>query len=129
MSIFGPLGLSLAGYVRSSRTLTRWLQPISVWYAGLAGYRKVGLKYDDLLVEERDDVQRALGRLTPREGYDRAFRIKMASQCSITHKPLPKDQWVSPSEDKRYLKPHVVEVIKEEAERQEWDNLTVQRQR
>jgi ubiquinol-cytochrome c reductase subunit 7 len=51
MSVFGPLGLSLAGYVRSSRTLTRWLKPVAIWYSGLAGYRKVGLKYDDLCTQ------------------------------------------------------------------------------
>jgi len=87
----------------------------------------MGLKYDDLLVEERDDVQRALGRLTSRESYDRVFRIKTASHCSVLHKDLPKDQWVPASEDKRYLKPHLVDVLKEEAERQEWDSMTVQR--
>ena len=46
--LFGPLGPSLAPYVRSSRTLSKWLKPIASWYANLAGYRKVGLVYDDL---------------------------------------------------------------------------------
>ena len=46
--VFGPLGLSLAPYVRSSRTLSKWLKPIASWYANLAGYRKMGLLYDDL---------------------------------------------------------------------------------
>ena len=44
----GPLGPSLASYVRSSRTLSKWLKPVATWYANLAGYRKVGLVYDDL---------------------------------------------------------------------------------
>jgi len=48
MPFFGPLGPSLAGYVRSSKTLSRWLKPVSIWYANLAGYRRIGLKYDDL---------------------------------------------------------------------------------
>ena len=48
MTIFGPLGPSLAGYVRSSKSLSRWLKPVSIWYANLAGYRRIGLKYDDL---------------------------------------------------------------------------------
>lgn len=48
MPIFGPLGPSLANYVRSSKTLYGWLKPVSLWYANLAGYRKMGLKYDDL---------------------------------------------------------------------------------
>jgi len=129
MTIFGPLGPSLANYVRSSRTLYGWLKPVSLWYANLAGYRKRGLRYDDLLVEERDDVQKALGRLSTREGYDRAFRIKQASQASILNTDLPKDKWVSVTEDKRYLQPHVREVIEENTERHKWDNLTVARHR
>jgi len=87
------------------------------------------LRYDDLLVEERDDVQKALGRLSTREAYDRAFRIKQASQASVLNTDLPKDKWVPVSEDKRYLKPHVLEVVKEDVERQKWDNLTVARHR
>jgi hypothetical protein len=46
--VFGPLGLSFAPYVRSSRTLSKWLKPIATWYANLSGYRRVGLLYDDL---------------------------------------------------------------------------------
>jgi len=129
MPIFGPLGPSLAGYVRSSKTLSRWLKPVSVWYANLAGYRRMGLRYDDLLIEERDDVQKALGRLSTREAYDRAFRVKQASQASVLHQDLPKDKWVPVSEDKRYLKPHVLEVAMEDLERQKWDSLTVSRHR
>jgi hypothetical protein len=46
--MFGPLGLSLAPYVRSSRTLSRLLKPIAYWYADLMGHRQMGFKYDDL---------------------------------------------------------------------------------
>jgi len=85
------------------------------------------LKYDDLLVEENPEVQRALTRLTPREQYDRAFRFKLASQTSVQHKNLPKEQWTPAAEDHRYLKPHVEEVIKENQERQVWDTIAVER--
>jgi len=125
--MFGPLGLSLAPYVRSSRTLSAWFKPIASWYANLSGYRKMGLVYDDLLVEERPDVQRALTRLTPREAYDRAFRFKRASQTSVQHKDLPKSEWIKPEEDVRYLKPHVLEVEKEDQERHLWDTVNVVR--
>jgi hypothetical protein len=47
-TMFGPLGPSFAPYVRSSRTLSKWLKPIANWYANLSGYRRVGLVYDDL---------------------------------------------------------------------------------
>ncbi|TFK72535.1 14 kDa subunit of cytochrome bd ubiquinol oxidase [Pluteus cervinus] len=125
--MFGPLGLSLAPYVKSSRTLSKWIQPIASWYADASGYRKYGFKYDDLLVEERPDVQRALSRLTPRENYDRAFRLKRASHASVLHAPLSKDQWTKPEEDVRYLRPHVEEVEKEDQERAHWDSLSVTR--
>ncbi|KAF8478959.1 cytochrome b-c1 complex subunit 7 [Russula ochroleuca] len=125
--LFGPLGPSLAPYVRSSRTLSKWFKPISSWYANLSGYRRLGLVYDDLLVEERPDVQRALTRLTPREAYDRAYRFKRASQASVLHKDLPKSEWVNPEEDVRYLKPHVLEVVKEDQERHVWDTINVVR--
>ena len=46
--LFGPLSISLAPYVRSSKTLTKWLTPIAHWYANAAGWRKYGFKYDDL---------------------------------------------------------------------------------
>lgn len=46
--MFGPLGLSLAPYVNSSRTLSRWITPFANWYANASGYRKYGFKYDDL---------------------------------------------------------------------------------
>ncbi|KAF9466412.1 cytochrome b-c1 complex subunit 7, partial [Collybia nuda] len=125
--MFGPLSVSFAPYVQSSRTLLKWIKPVATWYADASGYRKYGFKYDDLLVEEREDVQRALGRLTQREKYDRAYRLRRACQASVLHSPLPKEQWMKPEEDNRYLKPHVVEVSKEDAERRMWDTVTVQR--
>lgn len=45
MSSLGP---SLAGYVKSSRTLSKYVKPLAIWYANLSGYRQMGLKYDDL---------------------------------------------------------------------------------
>jgi ubiquinol-cytochrome c reductase subunit 7 len=46
--MFGPMGLSLAPYIRSSKTLMGWVKPLANWYAHAAGYRKYGFKYDDL---------------------------------------------------------------------------------
>lgn len=42
------LGYSLAGWIKSSRTLSKYVKPVANWYADLAGYRQMGLKYDDL---------------------------------------------------------------------------------
>ncbi|KAG1756259.1 cytochrome b-c1 complex subunit 7 [Suillus paluster] len=121
------LGPSLAPYIRSSRSLKKYVAPVAHWYADLMGYRKMGLKYDDLQMEENPQVQRALGRLTPRETYDRAYRFKIASDCDLHHAPLPKEQWSKPEDDKRYLMPHIQDVLKEEEERFAWDTMTVQR--
>ncbi|RXW24175.1 hypothetical protein EST38_g1671 [Candolleomyces aberdarensis] len=124
---FGPLSISLAPYVQSSKTLLKWVQPLANWYANASRYRQYGFKYDDLLVEENPTVQRALSRLTPRETYDRAYRLKRASHASVLHAPLAKDQWTKPEEDVRYLVPHVSNVVAEDAERAKWDNVIVKK--
>ena len=36
--------------------------------------------------------------MTPREHYDRAFRMKRSIQASIVHEDLPKEQWIKPEE-------------------------------
>jgi ubiquinol-cytochrome c reductase subunit 7 len=54
--MFGVLGPSLASQVRASRSLYAWMKPIANWYASLAGYRKVGLKYDDLRMSFGESV-------------------------------------------------------------------------
>ena len=48
MTIFGPLGLSLAPAIRRNSGIYAWVKPVADWYANVSGYRKVGLKYDDL---------------------------------------------------------------------------------
>ena len=40
------------------------------------------------------DIQ-AIGRLSPRESYDRAFRMRTAFQQSVLHRELPKKQWTT----------------------------------
>ncbi|KAJ3994894.1 ubiquinol-cytochrome-c reductase complex subunit 6 [Lentinula boryana] len=100
-----PLGFTLAPKVLASKTLTSWITPVAHWYANLAGYRRYGLKYDDLVIEEYEDVQKALNRLTPREQYDRAFRMKRASHASVLHNVLPKEEWTKPEEVSNPLSP------------------------
>ncbi|KAF8323200.1 cytochrome bd ubiquinol oxidase subunit [Clavulina sp. PMI_390] len=121
--MFGPLGVSLASQVRASRTLSRALQPIADAYARAAGHRQVGLKYEDLIVEERLDVEKALSRLSPQEAYDRTWRLRRAVQQDILHKDLPKDQWIKAEEDTPYLTPIIKEVVKEDSERAYWDSV------
>ncbi|KAH8833606.1 cytochrome b-c1 complex subunit 7 [Flagelloscypha sp. PMI_526] len=118
-------GASLIPWVKRSPTLQRLITPIAKWYVGTSGYQKQGLLYDDLIQEESPVVQRAISRLTPREQFDRAFRLKRASHCSVLHRPLPKEQWTTPEQDIRYLTPHIVSVLEEEKERKLWDSLSV----
>ncbi|KAJ6546478.1 ubiquinol-cytochrome-c reductase complex subunit 6 [Mycena vulgaris] len=123
------LGISLAPLIRSSPILSNIFTPLAHWYAGGSLYRQYGLLYDDLLIEERPEVQKALARLSPREAYDRAFRIKRASHADVLHVPLPQEQWTKPEEDVRYLLPHVLAVESEIKERTKWDTLTVERRK
>ncbi|GAA5823914.1 hypothetical protein JCM3770_000338 [Rhodotorula araucariae] len=118
------LGLSFAQQVKSSRGLYKALKPLADKYANLAAYRGFGLRYDDLVIEESASVQKALGRLSERDAYDRAFRLRTASMCAIAHEELPKAQWVKPSEDVRYLKPIIQEVEAEDADRSAFDHAT-----
>jgi hypothetical protein len=56
------------------------------------------LRYDDLLEEEREDVSVALKRLSPKEAYERIYRIRRATQCSVQHKLLPRNEWTKPEQ-------------------------------
>ncbi|SNX86213.1 probable ubiquinol--cytochrome-c reductase [Melanopsichium pennsylvanicum] len=120
-------GLSLAKYVQSSPALMRVLKPVANAYANATGHRQMGLRYDDLIIEESERVQKAISRLPEKEAYDRAFRLRQASQFSVLHRELPKEQWVPAKEDKRYLTPYVQEVANEETERAAWDTVSVKK--
>ncbi len=58
LSVGGALGPSLAPQVRASRGLYKLLKPVADAYSSLSGYRRVGLKYDDILIEETPLVQK-----------------------------------------------------------------------
>lgn len=64
MSVLGP---SIANYVRSNRALYNLVKPVANWYAQVAGYRQHGLRYDDLIDEESEVMQkvRRLPSTTP----------------------------------------------------------------
>jgi ubiquinol-cytochrome c reductase subunit 7 len=83
-----------------------------------------GLRYDDIIIEENPTVQKvgrrvgdfesvlsffstrgyvadttqALSRLSEKEKYDRMFRHRVAIQCSILHRELPKDKHLPPQD-------------------------------
>ncbi|KAF3935787.1 hypothetical protein ABW20_dc0110503 [Dactylellina cionopaga] len=115
---------AMVKYVVARPRLYNFIKPIADRYCDLAGYRKVGLMYEDLLREESPTVQLALKRLPPRIAYDRAFRLRRALQCSVTHTLLPKEEWIKASEDVPYLSPYIEEIEKEDKERKMFDSLT-----
>ncbi|KAI4208591.1 MAG: hypothetical protein LQ346_000101 [Caloplaca aetnensis] len=109
--------------------LKRWMIPISKWYADAAGYRKLGLRVDDLIPEESETVMLALKRLPPKEAYDRVFRLRRAFQCSLSHQLLPKDQQTKPEEDYLYLTPIIKQIEQESKERDDLDSLVVNKKK
>ncbi|KAI9367549.1 cytochrome b-c1 complex subunit 7 [Aspergillus egyptiacus] len=118
---------SLGKFIVQRPWLHRWVKPIANWYMDAAGYRKLGLRYDDLIPEESDVVQKALKRLPPKEAYDRIFRIRRAFQCSVSHTLLSPSEHTKPEDDIPYLSPIIEAIEKENAERQDLDNLTVKK--
>ncbi|KAL8795695.1 MAG: hypothetical protein Q9195_001933 [Heterodermia aff. obscurata] len=105
--------------------LKRWMDPLAEWYCNAAGYRKLGLRADDLIPEESDTVLLALKRLPPKEAYDRVFRLRRAFQCSLSHQLLPKDQQTKPEEDYPYLSPLIEEIEAEERERGDLESMVI----
>jgi len=99
--------------------------PLANWYANAAGYRRLGLRADDLIPEENNTVQLALKRLPPKEAYDRVFRLRRAFQCSLSHQLLPPSEHTKPEEDVLYLTPIIEEIEAENKEKADLDTMTV----
>merc|ERR1712013_173654 len=111
---------SLAQFVMKRPWMMRWAQPLSNWYLHGAGYRQLGLRADDLIPEESELVQRALKRLSPKESYDRVFRMRRAFQCSLAHQLLPKTE-----DDTPYIPPIIAELEAEVTERQDLEAMVI----
>ncbi|KAF2155664.1 ubiquinol-cytochrome c reductase complex 14 kDa protein [Myriangium duriaei CBS 260.36] len=103
------------------------MQPLANWYADAAGYRKLGLRADDLIPEESDVVQLALKRLPPKEAYDRVYRLRRAFQCSLSHQLLPPAEQTKPEEDVAYLSPIIREIESQKRERLDLDAMVVKK--
>ncbi|KAK4234492.1 cytochrome b-c1 complex subunit 7 [Achaetomium macrosporum] len=116
---------SLINFVLKRPWLANMLKPVANTYVNAAGYRQMGLWADDLILEEDETVLQALNRLTPRQRYDRLYRIRRATQLSLQHKILPKNEWTKPEEDVPYLQPILEQLVAEAKERQKLDTLTV----
>ncbi|KAF2648505.1 14 kDa subunit of cytochrome bd ubiquinol oxidase [Lophiostoma macrostomum CBS 122681] len=107
--------------------LSRWVKPLAEWYVNAAGYRKLGLRADDLIPEENEVVQLALKRLPPKDAYDRVYRLRRAFQCSVSHQLLPKEQWTKPEEDTPYLTNVITNIESEMKEREDLEAMVVEK--
>jgi ubiquinol-cytochrome c reductase subunit 7 len=120
--------MSLQSLLSAGRSaLHAILRPFSGAYANAAGYRRLGLLYDDLLIEETEAMQEAIRRLPESEQIARAYRFRRAFQLTIQHAELPKSEWTKPEEDIRYLTPILEEVKREFAEREAFNHMVIRK--
>ncbi|XP_076282311.1 cytochrome b-c1 complex subunit 7 [Lasioglossum baleicum] len=92
------------------------------WAYNISGFRKYGLRRDDLL-HEYPEVEEAIRRLPKRTQEERIFRLIRAAQLECQHRVLPEEQWTKFEEDELYLTPLVKEVRREKAERESYDAM------
>ncbi|KAG9519800.1 hypothetical protein KCU71_g8833, partial [Aureobasidium melanogenum] len=118
---------SMTNFIVKRPWLKRWMTPLANWYTDAAGYRKLGLRADDLIPEESETVLLALKRLPPKEAYDRVFRMRRAFQCSLSHQLLPKNEQTKPDEDIPYLSPIIKEIEAERRERMDLDAMVIKK--
>lgn len=114
--------VKIGDFILSSPILSRSIVPISKGFVKLSGYKKLGLRFDDLLMEETPLMQKAIRRLPQDESYSRIYRIIRAHQCEVEHKLLDKKQWTK--NDRRYLLPYILEAEREAKEKEDLDHLT-----
>ncbi|KAI9346791.1 cytochrome b-c1 complex subunit 7 [Zopfochytrium polystomum] len=117
------MSVSLLQSLRSLRA-SQTFSAIGEVHANLMGYRKMGLKYDDLIPDESPIIQEALHRLSPRDTQERIFRFRRAFFLSNTQSILDPPEWTKPEEDVPYLRPLIDLVESEIASKEAFDNLT-----
>jgi len=92
------------------------------WYVYACGYRQLGLRKEDLLMDDQPDVVEAIKRLPSEERDLRLFRLKRAYDLTMKQIILPEEQWTKPEEDVTYLRPYIELCKKERVEREQWDH-------
>ena len=112
-------------FILKTPVLAKAFVPLGKLYCQYAGYRQIGLRFDDLIAEESDVMQTAIRRLPPSESYARNYRMLTAHQCAFTHHLLPESKQLKPEDDIPYLTPYILEAEAEAAERELLDNIVV----
>ncbi|KAF9585341.1 Cytochrome b-c1 complex subunit 7 [Lunasporangiospora selenospora] len=116
-------GITLVNQVKASKFWNGLLQPVANAFVEASGYRKLGMRYDDVLREETDIIREAINRLPPNETYERLYRMKVACQYSLSHTIATKETALKPEDDIRYLTPIIDQVAIEFAEKEDFNNL------
>ncbi|CAN3356809.1 cytochrome b-c1 complex subunit 7, mitochondrial [Diutina catenulata] len=114
-----------ADFILSRPTLSKVIQPLAKTFSAYAGYREMGLKFDDLIDEENPILQKAIHRLPAEDKYARVYRQITAHQLALSHELLPPAKAVQPEQDDHYLIPYILEAEKEAFEKAELDNIQV----
>ncbi|ODV65243.1 ubiquinol-cytochrome c reductase complex 14 kDa protein [Hyphopichia burtonii NRRL Y-1933] len=117
--------VKLSDFILSRPTLSKIVVPAAKAFCAYAGYREMGLKYNDLIADENPIVEKAISRLPEQEVYARNYRMITAHQLALSHQLLPPKKAVQPEEDTNYLIPYILEVEKEAFEKAELDNIQV----
>ncbi|CAI4056768.1 hypothetical protein N7582_000699 [Saccharomyces uvarum] len=117
--------VKIGDYILKSPLLSKLCVPVANQFVNFSGYKKLGLRYDDLIAEENPIMQTALRRLPEDESYARSYRIIRAHQSELTHHLLPRNEWIKAQEDVPYLLPYILEAEAAAKEKDELDNIEV----
>lgn len=117
--------VKVSNFILSRPTLAKVFVPAAKAFTKYAGYREMGLKFNDLLLEETPVMQKAISRLPADLSYSRVYRLITAHQLSLSNELLPANKAVKPEEDDHYLIPYILEAEKEAFEKAELDNIEV----
>lgn len=72
--------------------------------------------------EDHPLVQEAMSRLTEKEIFDRTFRMKRATELSFRHEELPLELQPRGESDVRYLRKHMVQILRENEEQKKYES-------
>lgn len=117
--------VKMGDFILKSPALSKVCVPVAHQFIKYAGYRKLGLRFDDLITEETPLMQTVLKRMPQDESYERVYRIIRAHQSELTHHLLPRNQWIKAHDDIPYLLPYILEAEAAAKEKEELDNLTM----
>lgn len=111
--------------IYASPALKSIFLPSSRIFTKLAGYRDLGLKTEDIFMEETEVMKTALSRIPADESYKRIYRIAVAFQASLNQQLAAEADRIKPEEDTSYLVPYLLEAEAQQKERADLDNLVV----